>query len=191
MPTAQNGRVPSDLRKRLLELFRWVDPGPHSTHLVSDVSGWWHAPDVLAAIGPALADLFRAERPTVVVSPEVTGLLIGPLVAVALGTGYVPAYKDEGDRRLAGATTWAATPPDYRGRTLRLGVRDRHLGPGDRVLVVDDWVATGAQLRALYDVVRARGAVTVGAAAIVAACPPNVTAALGLRTLLTPDDLDR
>ena len=186
----QDGRVQSDLRERLLESFRWVDPGPQSTHLVSDGSGWWRAPDVLAAIGPALADLFRAGQPTVVLSPETTGLLLGPLVAVALHVGFVPAVK-EGDRTIAEPMSWARTAPDYRGRALALGVRQRHLHPGDRVLVVDDWVATGAQVRALYEVVRARGALAVGAASIVAACPPETTAELGLRCLLTPDDLGR
>ena len=177
------------MRKRLLELFRWVDPGPHSTHLVSDGSGWWRAPDVLAAVGPALADLFRAERPTVVLAPETTGLLLGPLVAVALQAGFVPAVK-EGDRAVAEAMSWARTAPDYRGRTLALGVRRRHLHPDDRVLVVDDWVATGAQVRTLYELVRVHGARAVGAASIVAACSPGTTAELDLRCLLTPDDLE-
>ena len=80
--------------------------------------------------------------------------------------------------------TWAPTPPDYRGRQLRLGVRSRHLAPGDRVLVVDDWVATGAQVRALYDVARALGATPVGCAAIVADCPRPVAAELSIRSLL-------
>jgi adenine phosphoribosyltransferase len=182
-------RVHPGLRQRLTELFRWVDPGPHSTHLVSDVSGWWREPATLAAVGPALAALFLRDRPTVVVAPEVTGLLLGPLVAVALDAGFVPAVKEGGDRLIAEPTTWARTSPDYRGRTLGLGVRDRHLRTGDRVLVVDDWVSTGAQLRALYEIIAARGAEAIGAAAIVADCPPGVARELRLRSLLTGADL--
>lgn len=180
--------VDPDLSKRLTELFRWVDPGPESSHLVSDVSGWWREPSVLAAIGPALAALFPDEQPTVVVAPALAGVLLGPLVATALGAGFVPAVKDDG-RRIAEPTTWARTPPDYRGRTLRLGVRDRHLAPGDRVLVVDDWVATGAQVAALYELVAARGAEAVGVAAVVADCPPEVALRLRVRSLLTGTDL--
>ncbi|WP_203705163.1 phosphoribosyltransferase family protein [Asanoa iriomotensis] len=177
------------LRAALAEAFHWFDPGAHSDHLVSDVSGWWHSPSLLASVGPALADLFADAAPTLVVSPEVTGFLVGPLVAVALGVGFAPAVKDGGDRRLVDRVTWARTPPDYRGRELRLGVRDRQIRANDRVLVVDDWVATGAQVRALYDVVALRGATAVGCAAIVDACPPPVTADLGLRSLLTAADL--
>ncbi|SBT53567.1 adenine phosphoribosyltransferase [Micromonospora narathiwatensis] len=177
------------LSRRLVELFRWIDPGPDSGHLVSDTSGWWRDPEVLAGIGPALTGLFPAARPTVVVAPEVTGLLLGPLVAMAAGAGFLPAYKDGGRRRV-GAMRWAETPPDYRGRRLRMGVDGSLIGPGDRVLLVDDWVATGAQLDALDRVVRDSGAEPVGTAAVVATCPPYVAERLRLRALLTGDDLD-
>lgn len=179
----------AELSRRLVEAFRWTDPGPASTHLVSDSSGWWRDPAILGALGPVLAEPFREHRPTVVVAPEVTGLLLGPLVATALGVGFVPAYKNSGDRRIAETTTWAWTTPDYRGRRLALGIRDRHLGPDDRVLVVDDWVASGAQLRALYELVDARGASTVGSAALVAECPPELARELRLDSLLTAADL--
>ncbi|SDY21722.1 adenine phosphoribosyltransferase [Micromonospora pattaloongensis] len=179
----------SELTRRLTETFRWTDPGPQSTHLVSDVSGWWREPLVLAGLGPALAALHAPARPTVVIAPEVTGLLLGPLVATALGAGFLPAYKDTGARRIAEPTTWERTGGDYRGRRLALGVRDRHLNPGDRVLVVDDWVATGAQLRALHRLAAARGAEVIGTAAIVADCAPALSAELRLRSLLRGSDL--
>jgi adenine phosphoribosyltransferase len=178
-----------DLTQRLVTLFRWVDPGPQSDHLVSDCSGWWRDPTTLAALGPALADLFPAERPTVVVAPELTGVLLGPLVAERLGAGFVPAVKGGGGRIPAEPTTWVRTAADYRGRSVLLGVRDRHVYPGDRVLVVDDWVATGAQVRALYDLVAARGAEPVGTAAVVVDCPPGVAAELRVRALLSGGDL--
>lgn len=182
-------RVHGHLTARLAGSFRWIDPGPESTHLVSDTSGWWRDPEILGRIGPALAEPFRAGRPTIVVAPEATGFLLGPLVAVALGVGFVPAYKDRGDRRVADRMVWAGTGPDYRDRRLALGFRERHVGADDRVLLVDDWVATGAQLVALRQLVAARGAELVGTAAVVAACPPPVARRLGLHALLTPDDL--
>jgi adenine phosphoribosyltransferase len=179
----------ADLVKRLIHSFRWIDPGPESTHLVSDMSGWWRDPEILAALGPALADLFRAARPTVVVSPEVTGYLLGPLVAASLGVGFAAGHKEGADRQIAEPVTWARTPLDYRGRSLSLGIRTRHVGPADRVLVVDDWVTTGAQVSALYEVVRTLGAEPVGCAAVVADCGAKVAAELGVRSLLTSDDL--
>ncbi|MEV6814022.1 phosphoribosyltransferase [Micromonospora sp. NPDC051296] len=179
----------AELRKRLVELFRWVDPGPGASHLVSDISGWWRDPAILAELGPALVAPFRSARPTVVVSPAVTGLLLGPLAATALGVGFVAAHKPGDGRLPAGPLTWAQSPPDFRGRRVDLAVRDRHLGPGDRVLVVDDWVATAAQVRALYDICAARGAEPLGTSAVMLDCPPATAHELRIHGLLTSTDL--
>jgi adenine phosphoribosyltransferase len=181
--------VSEELRRRLIELFRWSDPGPGSSHLVSDVSGWWRDPLVLTGLGPALVEPYRAVAPTVVVAPAVTGLIVGPLAATALGVGFVPALKPGDGRQPPGPTTWAQSPPDFRGRRVTLGVRDRHLGPGDRVLVVDDWVATGAQVRAIHRLCAARGAEPVGTAVVVADCPPPLRTELGVLALLDADRL--
>jgi adenine phosphoribosyltransferase len=183
------GEVDEGLRRRLTAAFRWIDPGPDVAHEISDPSGWWRDPGLLAEIGPALAGLHPDSRPSVVVGPETSGFLLGPLVATAVGAGFVEAYKDQRghvpDRMLRRSTT-----PDYRGRVLMLSIRGRLLTPADRVLVVDDWVATGAQLVALRALVLEAGAEYVGAATIVDGCPPEVAAAVGLRTLLTRRDLD-
>lgn len=175
----------SDLRDRLIATFRWTDPGPHSEVLVSDRSGWWRDPHILDGVGPALANLFGGEHPTVVVSPEVTGFLVGPLVARSLGVGFVEAYREGSRRTIAEPMTWAEVPADHRGDRQRLGVRSRLISPGDRVLVVDDWATTGSQSRALYQLIAELGAIPVGTAVIVDECPRNVS----IRGLLTGDDL--
>ena len=123
------------LRAALAEAFRWFDPGAHSDHLVSDVSGWWHSPELLASVGPALADLFADAAPTLVVSPEVTGFLVGPLVAVALGVGFAPAVKDGSDRRLVDRGhlgPHAARLPGSRAAAGRAGPADPRHRPGAR-----------------------------------------------------------
>jgi adenine phosphoribosyltransferase len=179
--------VTSDLRDQLRAAFRWTDPGDGSDYLVSDRSGWWRDPAILGGLGDALADLFRAERPTVVVSPEVTGFLLGPLVARALGVGFVEAYRAGARRPIAEPMIWAEVPADHRGETQHLGVRRQLISPDDRVLVVDDWAATGAQARALSTLF---GAGYVGTAVIVNDCPPELARELTLRGLLTGQDID-
>jgi adenine phosphoribosyltransferase len=173
------------LRERLITGFRWTDPGPESDVLVSDRSLWWRDPAVLAGLGPALGALFPAAEPTVVVSPEVTGFLVGPLVARALGVGFVEAYRAGARRPIAEAMAWADVPADHRGEPQRLGVRSGLIAPGDRVLVVDDWAATGAQSRALHDLVTRLGATPVGTAVIV----DEVESDPAIRGLLTGADL--
>jgi len=130
--------VAADLRDRLRAAFRWTDPGPSNDYVVSDRSGWWRDPLILSGVGDALADLFRDARPTIVVSPEVTGFLIGPLVARALGAGFVEAYRAGARRAIAEPMTWTEVV-DHRGERQHLGVRDQLLDPADRALVVDDW----------------------------------------------------
>jgi adenine phosphoribosyltransferase len=181
--------VASDLRDRLRAAFRWTDPGPDTDILVSDRSGWWRDPQILNGLGPALADLFAGTAPTVVMAPEVTGFLVGPLVARALGVGFVEAYRAGARRPIAEPMTWADVPADHRGDAQRLGVRSRLIDPADRVLVVDDWATTGAQARGLYAVIAALGATPVGVAVIVDECPPAVAAELRVRGLLTGGDL--
>lgn len=115
--------MPAELTERLAALFQWIDPGPGTSHLVSDISGWWRDPTVLAELGPALVAPYRSARPTVVLAPAVTGLLLGPLAATALGVGFVAAHKPADGRLPAGPLTWAQSPPDYGddGSTWRYG----------------------------------------------------------------------
>ncbi|NMO56750.1 phosphoribosyltransferase [Actinoplanes sp. TBRC 11911] len=176
----------ADLRDRLRAGFRWTDPGGGSEYLVSNRSGWWRDPLILSGLGDGLADLFRAARPTVVVSPEVTGFLVGPLVARALGAGFVEAYRAGARRPIAEAMSWAEVPEDHRGDKQFLGVRQGLVTPHDRVLVVDDWAATGAQARALRGLF---GEAYVGTAVIVDETPGEVGRELIIRGLLDGDDL--
>ncbi|MET0425441.1 MAG: phosphoribosyltransferase [Actinoplanes sp.] len=177
----------ADLRDLLRARFRWTDPGDGSDYLVSNRSGWWRDPQIITDLGDGLADLFRADRPTVVVSPEVTGFLIGPLVARALGAGFVEAYRAGARRAIAEPMIWAEVPADHRGEKQQLGVRQELITPDDRVLVVDDWAATGAQVRALRTLL---GAAYLGTAVIIDECPPGVAAELTIRGLLTGAELD-
>jgi len=186
---ARMGGVDQALRHRLRTAFRWVDPGDDATHEVSDTSGWWRDPALLAGLGPALAALAAPAGPTVVIGPETSGFVLGPLVAQALGIGFVEAYKD-GRGHVADRMLRRRTSPDYRGRVITLSLRARLLAPTDRAVVVDDWVATGAQLLALRELVSRAGAQYVGAAVVVDGCPTAVAAEVGLRSLLTRHDLD-
>jgi len=181
--------VAYDLRDRLRNGFRWTDPGPDADFVVSDRSGWWRDALVIRDLGPALGDLFAGSSPTVVVSPEVTGFLLGPLVAQALGVGFVEAYREGARRPIAEPMTWAEVPADHRGDRQRLGVRTHLIRADDRVLVVDDWAATGSQARALHSLIRSLGATPVGTAVIVDETPATVAAELSLRGLLSGADL--
>jgi adenine phosphoribosyltransferase len=175
---------------RLRSAFVWR--GDRSDeHCYADLTGWWHDGELLAAIGPALADLFPAEpAPTVVLGPESRGSLIGPLVATHLRVGYVEVRKN---RTPAGdSDRWVrqTTPPDYRDRHLELGFRGALLRSCDRVLAVDDWIETGSQAIAVRRMVDSVGATWIGVACIVDALrDARLRRELNVRALLSSREL--
>lgn len=156
----------------------------------SDYSAWWRDATVLAEIGPALARLFRDDAPTVVLGSESHGFLLGPLVAVHLGVGFAAVRK--GPERASDDDVWLVrrTRPDYRDRHLDLAVRRSVLRPGDRVLFVDEWAATGGQVLACQQLVDDTRATWLGAAVVVDALENSSDRrALKLRGLIHVRDL--
>jgi adenine phosphoribosyltransferase len=180
---------PADLRDRLVSAFAWrgdqVDDG-----FRADVTGWWRDPDLLRDLGAALAELFADEKPTVVLGLPSRGVLLGALVASDLGVGLVEARKDPSPAAESDQWLTVTTPPDYRDRHLELGFRRALLRSGDRVVLVDDWIATGGQALGAQTLVRAAGATWLGAAVIVdALTEPSTRRALGVRSLVHVRDL--
>ncbi|BCJ48122.1 hypothetical protein GCM10010168_24820 [Actinoplanes ianthinogenes] len=125
-----------------------------------------------------------------VLGPDSRGSLVGPLVALHAGVGFVEVRKD---RTPAGdSDEWVrrTTPPDYRDRHVVLGFRRGLLRSSDQVLVVDDWVDTGSQARTVRAMVDSVGAGWVGFGCIVDALDDSrLRRELGLRSLLRLRDL--
>ena len=130
----------------LLEGHFRLSSGLHSGGYLQSALVLQHPADA-AALGSALATLVADLRPAVVLSPALGGLIIGHEVARALNVRAIFAERSGGT-----------------DLTLRRGF---HLDRGERVLVVEDVLTTGASTRETMDVARAAGAEPVGAAAIV------------------------
>src|SRR5205807_3069051 len=99
-----------------------------------------------AAVGRALADRFRALRPQVVIGPAYGGMIIAHEVARALGGRALFAERMEGKFELR---------------------RSFSLTSGERVLLVEDVVTTGAATREVKRLAERLGGVVVGIGAIV------------------------
>ena len=154
------------LRAALKQRFAWRSDG-HVVGAYADYQRWWKEASILGSLGPALAGLFEEERITAVIGPDTHGTLLGPLVAAQLGVGFVRVAKEL--RRASHDDAWLrrSTPPDYQDRTLELFMQKGLLAPSDRVLFVDQWIATGGQAIASRALVQDCGAHWVGAAVIV------------------------
>ncbi|HEU5471222.1 MAG TPA: phosphoribosyltransferase family protein [Actinophytocola sp.] len=173
---------------RLRSAFAWLGDKTDKSQY-ADVTGWWRSPEILRDIGPLLAGL-APEPPTVVLGLESRGFIVGGAVALHLRVGFVEVRKNP--ERGAASDAWIlqTTPPDYRDRHLRLGIKRSLLKSGDRVLLVDDWIDTGSQALATQQIVQQTGATWVGTATIVDALESNnIRRQLNLRSLTHIRDL--
>jgi adenine phosphoribosyltransferase len=88
-----------------------------------------------------------------VVAMESRGFILGGALADRLGAGFVPVRKPG---KLPCKTRRATFELEYGTDTLEM--HEDAVGPGDRVLVVDDVIATGGTARAVGDLTAALGA---------------------------------
>jgi adenine phosphoribosyltransferase len=96
----------------------------------------------------------RADK---VVAIESRGFILGGALADRLGAGFVPVRKP-------GKLPWKSRKATYQLEygTDTLEMHEDAVGPADRVLVVDDVIATGGTARAVGDLCEALGASVSG-----------------------------
>ncbi|MDQ1437647.1 MAG: adenine phosphoribosyltransferase [Acidimicrobiaceae bacterium] len=167
-------------RRLLLRSFRWN--GGHA-----DFAPVFLDPDVLAALGPALAAPFRDAAVTAVVALEARGFVLGALAARELGLGLVLARKPGSMH--PGADTELGTEPDWRGRLIDVRISRTAIRPGDRLLLVDDWIQTGSQARTVSRLVHRLGGSLVGVSVLVDDTTDSVRRDLGVVSVVRSSDL--
>ncbi len=104
-----------------------------------------------------LARRFEGERIDKVVAAESRGFIFGAPLAYLLGAGFVPARKLG---RLPADTIRAEYNLEYGTNTVEM--HTDAISPGERVLVVDDLLATGGTITATIDLVQRLGGEIVG-----------------------------
>lgn len=105
--------------------------------------------------------------PTVVCGLEALGFILGSAVAVDLEIGFVPVRKGgklpyTDDKLLRREFT------DYSNTSKTLELRTDAVAQTDRVLLIDDWIETGAQMQAATELVEQAGATVHAITAITA-----------------------
>jgi adenine phosphoribosyltransferase len=147
-----------------LALIADVPDFPEPGILFKDITPLLADHEAFTAVVEALAAAGRddAGRPVVdkVMGMESRGFILGAPVALALGVGFVPVRKAGKLPRETHAVSYAL---EYGEATLELH-RDA-VQPGERVLLVDDVLATGGTARATVELAAKCGA-TVHAVAI-------------------------
>ena len=149
------------LRELVVDVPDFPEPGV----VFKDISPMLADPAAFGVVIEALAAAGRDEsgRSVVdhVVGMEARGFILAAPVALALGAGFVPVRKAGKLPRETYAETYAL---EYGEATLEIH-RDG-LRPGDRVLLVDDVLATGGTVAATRRLVERCGAVAHGVAVL-------------------------
>lgn len=168
-------------RRAVLETFAWS--GGHA-----DIWRVFADAQALQDVVAALAAPWQDRGVTKVVGIESRGFLLGAPTAVALGVGFV-AIRKEGTGLLPAPKVSTTAGEDYRGNRHQLRMQ-AVLTPGDRMLVVDDWVERGSQALAAAELVARCGAGFLGLSVVVDDLSDEVRARLGRVTaLVTGDEL--
>ncbi len=147
-----------DLKATIREIPDWPKKGIlfyDLTTLLKNASAFREAVDAL--IAP-----FREREIDLVAGIEARGFIFAPIVAYALRAGFVPVRKPG---KLPASTHRATYQLEY--GTDSLEIHQDAIRPGQRVVIVDDLIATGGTARAVADIVSQMGANVVALAFLV------------------------
>src|ERR1700722_14838426 len=154
-PAARGGDTAELIRSRIRDVADYPQPGvtfKDITPLLADGAAF-------AAVVSALASGYDGVDK--VAGIEARGFILAAPVAIALGAGFVPGRKAG---QLPGPTYAQSYDLEYGSATVE--VHQDAFAPGERVLVVDDVLATGGTGSATAELVRKAGAEVTGIAVI-------------------------
>lgn len=147
--------MPTDLKA--LSLIRDIPDFPKPGILFKDITPVMSDPEALREIVDTLSDMVKELKADLVVGIESRGFLFGVPVAYALGLGFSPVRK-------VGKLPYETITQEY---ALEYGtnVVEMHtdaIAPGQRVVIVDDLLATGGTAAAAAQLVERLGGVVAG-----------------------------
>ena len=130
--------------------------------LFRDVTSLLEDPKAYAESIKLLADRYRDAGVTKVVGTEARGFLFGAPVALVLGVGFVPVRKPGKLPRETISETY-----DLEYGTDSLEIHLDAIQPGEKILVIDDLLATGGTIEATAKLIRRLGGEVTDAAFII------------------------
>ena len=139
---------------------RWIDRNTNGSRY--DVTPLFSHHADFNALVDDLAASVAGTTIDLVACIDALGFILGTAIAQKLGVGILPVRKGgklpvESDR-----TEFR----DYTGQEKQLEIRRDILSQGSRVLIVDEWIETGAQVSATISLIEGHGAIVVGIATI-------------------------
>lgn len=142
-----------DFESYIADIPDYPEPGV----IFKDITPLFADPTALREAVGAIAGHFMGRGITKVVGPEARGFMVGVPVALELGAGFIPARKPG---KLPRATYSVSYELEY--GTDSLEIHQDAIAPGDKVLIVDDLIATGGTAAATGELVREVGGELAG-----------------------------
>ncbi|QKW05516.1 adenine phosphoribosyltransferase [Streptomyces sp. NA04227] len=149
---------PATLKELLLSRIRDVADYPQPGVMFKDITPLLADPQAFTALTEALAESAVRNGATKIVGLEARGFILGAPAAVRAGVGFIPVRKAG---KLPGATLGQSYDLEYGSAEIEVHAED--LSGADRVLIVDDVLATGGTAEASVQLVRRAGAEVAGA----------------------------
>lgn len=148
----------SDLKKIIRDVPDFPKPGI----VFKDISTILQDPAALKSAVDLMAKEFEKERITKVVAVESRGFIFGSVLAYKLGAGFILVRKKG---KLPYKTRSISYELEYGSDTLE--IHEDALTPKDRVLIVDDLLATGGTVDAVTKLLKDFNAKVIGAAFLI------------------------
>ena len=148
--------------RRMVDLIRDVPDFPKEGIVFKDITPMLADPASLALAVELVANPFRTKRIDVVVGAESRGFIFGTAVAQSLSAGFVPIRKPG---KLPSRTHGVDYGLEY--GTDRVEIHYDAIRPGQRVLLVDDLLATGGTMKACCELVETLEGNIVGATVLI------------------------
>jgi adenine phosphoribosyltransferase len=150
------------MAKTVKDYIRTIVDFPHEGILFRDVTTLFADPRGFRMCVDQLLAPYAGMRIDKVAGLEARGFILGGAVAHQLSTGFIPIRKKG---KLPGATISESYKLEYGEATVE--VHDDAIQPGEKVLLVDDLLATGGTAEAGIKLIERLGAQVVGCAFVV------------------------
>ncbi len=146
----------------LAKYIRDVNDYPKKGIIFKDLTPLWQSNEAFRYAVDSLADIVKDESIDLIVGAESRGFLIGTAMAYKMNVGFIPVRK-------AGKLPWKTISAEYELEygTDTLFMHEDAIKKGDRILIVDDLIATGGTSLAMIEMTEKLGGIVVGSAFIV------------------------